>query len=350
MVGLNKNKIDIDNITLNITNTAMLVFVNGIFAAQYSKVALLDTKIIFTNLKTAQTKYVDLLNQFSLQSLTPNDGYFIFVPPNTDVTSILHIAFISSNNQQSTRATTTNCYNLVIAAENSKVQIFEEFLGVNSETSINNINTQLIAQNAAHVTYHKIQNENLTSDHHAKLTIQQFAKSTVKTNHILRGAHSSTETLDHIFAGEYATFAAGGLYLLKQNQTSNIKLTSNYKYSNCNSNVLFKGLLNDNASGAFTGKIIVDANTHKNEAHLNNNNILLSESAYIKSAPELEIYTDDVKCKHGSTTGQLDTNALFYLQTRGLAIAEAQELLIKGFTQEMIDKLPKVLQQKLQKV
>ena len=107
----------------------------------------------------------------------------------------------------------------------------------------------------------------------------------------------------------------------------------------CTSNQLFKGILDDNATGAFNGKIYVSKDAQKTQAYQKNNNILLSPSARMNTKPHLEIYADDVKCSHGATIGRLDSEAMFYLRSRGIGEKEARQLLMYAFADEIIGKI-----------
>ena len=105
---------------------------------------------------------------------------------------------------------------------------------------------------------------------------------------------------------------------------------------NCTSDENYKGVLSDKATGVFNGKVKVYQDAQKINAYQSNKNILLSDQATINAKPELEIYADDVKCSHGSTTGQLDQQALFFLRARGISEAKATDMLIKGFMAEIV--------------
>jgi Fe-S cluster assembly protein SufD len=105
------------------------------------------------------------------------------------------------------------------------------------------------------------------------------------------------------------------------------------------STMLYKGILNHKSRAVFNGRLHVHANAQKIVAHQANHNILLSNDAEIYTKPELEIYADDVKCKHGATVGQLDQDALFYLRSRGIPEAEAIQLLLEGFAEEIMQEI-----------
>ena len=108
---------------------------------------------------------------------------------------------------------------------------------------------------------------------------------------------------------------------------------------NCTSDQNFKSVLNGNSTGVFNGRTIVRENSQKTDSRQSNKNLLLSENAKMNSNPQLEIYADDVKCAHGSTTGTLDEEALFYLRSRGIDRKSASSLLVRGFVSELIDEL-----------
>jgi Fe-S cluster assembly protein SufD len=111
----------------------------------------------------------------------------------------------------------------------------------------------------------------------------------------------------------------------------------NHAKPNCKSNQLFKGVLDDNSSGSFYGRVLVSPDAQKTNAYQKSSNLLLTSEAKMSARPQLEIYADDVKCGHGGTVGQLDQEALFYLRSRGFGKEEAKLLLMFAFAHEIID-------------
>ena len=108
---------------------------------------------------------------------------------------------------------------------------------------------------------------------------------------------------------------------------------------NCESNELYKGIASGKSSGTFNGKIFVRKDAQKTNAYQSSKNILLSDDATINTKPQLEIYADDVKCSHGTSTGKIDTDALFYLKARGIGEESARKLLLQAFAEEVIEKI-----------
>ena len=130
-----------------------------------------------------------------------------------------------------------------------------------------------------------------------------------------------------------------GLYLGAGSQLIDNHSLVNHKMPHCNSNEIYKGVLTENSTGVFNGKIYVQPDAQKTNAFQQNNNLLLSDKASVNSKPQLEIFADDVKCSHGSTVGQLSKEAMFYLQSRGIGEQKARALLVKAFLFDVTEKI-----------
>ena len=137
--------------------------------------------------------------------------------------------------------------------------------------------------------------------------------------------------------GEYAESTLCGMSVLDKEQQMDTYSHITHAVPNCTSNELFKNVLNDHAVGVFSGRILVKEDAQKTAAYQTNRNLCATREARMYSKPQLEIYADDVKCSHGMTTGQLDENALFYMQSRGIPRDEARMLLSVAFTSDVID-------------
>jgi Fe-S cluster assembly protein SufD len=142
-----------------------------------------------------------------------------------------------------------------------------------------------------------------------------------------------------VFGGPDGNASVQGLYLMDRKQHIDNRLFIDHAYPECTSNELFKGILDENASGVFNGHVLVRKDAQKTNAYQSNRNILLTDTAKINSKPFLEIYADDVKCSHGSTTGQLDPQAMFYLRQRGISEENARMLLMYAFTEEVVGRI-----------
>lgn len=127
-----------------------------------------------------------------------------------------------------------------------------------------------------------------------------------------------------------------GLYLANDKQHIDNHTTIAHVSAHCQSQETFKGIVDDKARGVFNGRVIVHKGAIKSVAEQNNANLLLSNDAEVDTKPQLEIFNDDVKCTHGATVGQLDEQALFYLQSRGIPLAQARTMLTFGFAENLI--------------
>ena len=140
-------------------------------------------------------------------------------------------------------------------------------------------------------------------------------------------------------AGEGASLSMEGIFVLSGRQHVDNHTVIDHVAPHCDSVELFKGVLDENARGIFDGRIIVEPDAVKTNSRQTNKNLLLSETAVIDSKPSLEIHNDDVKCNHGSTIGQLDEEALFYLRSRGISAEEARNLLVYAFASEIVERM-----------
>jgi len=163
--------------------------------------------------------------------------------------------------------------------------------------------------------------------------------SNFKINTITLSGGLVRNNINITVAGENCETHMNGAVITKDNQHIDNHTFVDHQVANCFSNENYKYVLADKSTGVFNGRVIVQKDAQKINAYQNNGNILLSDQATINSKPELEIYADDVKCSHGSTTGQLDENAIFYLESRGISKEKAKKLLVSAFIGEVIEEL-----------
>lgn len=142
-----------------------------------------------------------------------------------------------------------------------------------------------------------------------------------------------------ILDGEHIEGNMNSLYLLDDKTHVDNHTIADHKFPNCNSNELYKGIVDDKSRGVFNGKIFVREDAQNTNAFQANNNVLLSDNAIINTKPQLEIWADDVSCSHGATVGQLDPEALFFLRSRGIGAQKAKALLTQAFANEVTEKI-----------
>jgi Fe-S cluster assembly protein SufD len=169
--------------------------------------------------------------------------------------------------------------------------------------------------------------------------VRQGRSSSVSSHSIALGAALARHDVDQAFLAEGGECVLGGLFMAAGNQHLDTHTRIDHAQPHGTSRQLYKGVLDGRARGVFVGRVLVRPGASKTDAQQTNKNLLLSREALVDSLPQLEILTDDVKCKHGSTTGQLDPSALFYLRSRGIAEAAARSLLVYAFASDVVGRV-----------
>ena len=154
-----------------------------------------------------------------------------------------------------------------------------------------------------------------------------------------KGSQFSKHDINCSLNSDYGSVALNGIIDLDDKKHHEIKTVINHNKENCKSYQLIKSVLNDNSKGVYQGKIYVNSVAQKTDGYQLSRALLLNEDVEFNAKPELEIYADDVKCSHGSTSGNIDENSIFYLMSRGLSHAQSKKLLTNGFLNEVIEKI-----------
>lgn len=264
------------------------------------------------------------------------DGVFIFVPNGVSVDKPFQIVSVSDSD----KPLFVETRNLVIAGSRSALSLVQcdDSIG-ETHCLVNNV-TELVCQAHSRVDLYKLQNINDRCGilNHCYTTCEEGVA--LRSYAIsLNGGHIRNHT-EIALRGEHTDIQADGLYLIDKEQQVDNYIFVNHLVPNCTSHELFKGILDDSARATFNGHVLVSEGATKTEAYQTNRNILLTDKATIQSKPFLEIYNDDVKCSHGSTTGQIDDAAMFYLQSRGISMHTARTLLLFAFCNEVIAHIP----------
>lgn len=328
-------------------NTHILLVLNGFYYEKNRPDNLPDGMII-SSLAKASIEHPEIVNKHyaqyadtsldslaALNTLFAQDGIFIYVPKNTILEKpiqIINVGF-SLQNLRITRR------NLIVADKGAQASILVCDHTLCRRSFITNSLTEIYTGENSQLDYVRMQNENSNSSQISNTFIYQEANSTFSSNAI--SLHGGL-IRNNVFAkldGEGASNNTYGIFFGDDNQHVGTFTNIHHAKPHCISDQLFKGILDENATGAFNGKILVDKYAVKTLAYQRNNNILLSKTAKMNTKPQLEIYNDDVKCSHGATTGQLDTDAMFYLRSRGIAHEEARHLLMYAFANEVINKI-----------
>jgi Fe-S cluster assembly protein SufD len=229
--------------------------------------------------------------------------------------------------------------NLIIAEDSSDMKLYETNHTIGSNTGVANISTELYLGYNAKIEHIKLQNDDDKSIYFAQSEAKQEENSNYTSNTITINGKFVRNDLGTTHAGEHIETHYYGYYYGSNRNLIDNHTMIDHATPNCESNELYKGVLTDTSIGTFNGKILVRQDAQKTNAYQSSKNVLLTDTAKVNAKPELEIYADDVKCSHGSSTGSLDQDSLFYLQARGISKENARALLLLAYSQEVIDKI-----------
>jgi Fe-S cluster assembly protein SufD len=323
-----------------------LVFVNGLFSRELST-GKPPAGISATSLAQALSEDPEPLRPFlesdgtggafeSLNAGFLHDGAVVRIDAGAIATEPVEILYLSVPGDGPAAA---HPRTLVLACPHSQASVVETYAGTKGDATLTNAVTTISCGEGAVLEHSKLQQESETAFHvHAIRAVQERASNFVSHN-VAFGAALARTDLSVRFADEGGECTLNGLFMGAGTQHLDTHSVIDHAQPRCVSRELYKGILDGRARGVFDGKIIVRAGAQKTDAIQTNKNLLLSKEALVDSTPALEIFADDVKCKHGSTIGQIDAAALFYLRSRGIGEVEARELLTYAFAADLAERL-----------
>lgn len=225
---------------------------------------------------------------------------------------------------------------VIVAEEASQICLIEHFTGADEPFALNCPVAEIVARQGANVDYYKVQEEGTGSAHLGAIHAEVSRDATVHIHSFSCGARLARTDIYANLIGPGADVTLNGLYLTTDRQYCDHHTWVNHKAEHGTTRQLFKGVLQGRSETVFDGLVKVFERAQKIDAQQQNRNLLLGKLALAHSNPRLEIHADDVKCTHGSTVGKLDDEALFYLNTRGIGLDDAQGMLTFAFANEML--------------
>lgn len=289
----------------------------------------------FTTLKD-KTSHKRLENPYlELNTRNYTDGLVVVIEPNIKVDKPIQILSVI----QGQMAQLVQTRNLIVVGKHSEATFILCDDSLDQSTSFSNNATEVYADEDAKVALYKMQNLNNQSALLSQTFVVMQQNSTLSSMAITLNGGQIRNHTEVRMQGEGCDCQAHGLYLIDKEQQSDNYIYVEHAHPHCNSEELFKGILDDSARASFNGHVLVSDGAKKTEAYQTNKNILLTDKAHIDTKPFLEIYNDDVKCSHGSTIGQLDELALFYIRSRGISERTAKTMLLYAFCDEVIQKI-----------
>ncbi|MEO8663900.1 MAG: Fe-S cluster assembly protein SufD [Ignavibacteria bacterium] len=341
------NEDDIKDFLFDSEGVNRLVFVNGQFNEKLSSIITKGENIFIGSLLEGRvrlgeivekhfSKYADYRNSSltALNTAFAKDGAFIYAGKNENVKEPVQIIFISDSREESFMSQPRN---LFVMEEGSGIKVTEEYFTIGDKHNFTNVVTEIYCDKNSDLERYKIQNDSDQSYHIGTTQVMQEKDSRFSDTTISWGGAIIRNNLNSVYNGTNTECHFYGLYMLRGRQHVDNHTLADHASPHCYSNELYKGIIDDKATGVFNGKIMVRVDAQKTNAYQSNGNILLSEDATIYSKPQLEIFADDVKCSHGATSGQLNKEEMFYLQSRGIGKEEARILLLNAFAGDVID-------------
>jgi Fe-S cluster assembly protein SufD len=331
--------------------TTRLVFVDGIYAPQLSSAAS-NSDVVVSNLATVLTTHAAVIeahlgrhaafrdNVFSaLNTAFLRDAAVIVVPRTVAHAAPVHLLFIATQKEV---VSTPRC--LVVAESASVVTVIEDYVMLDQsrwreDVHFTNAVTEIALEDYARVNHIRIQREGSKSFHIANCAVSLGRSSNYQSVSVALGAKISRYNLDVLLA-EGAECAVDGLALIAGSQLADTHTTIDHAQPHGVSRQLHKCIVGGSAHAVFNGNIMVRQGAQRTDSAQSSRNLLLTAKAHVDTKPQLEIFADDVKCVHGATIGQLDSEEVFYLKSRGLSDSVARNLLTYAFGAEIIDRIP----------
>ena len=271
----------------------------------------------------------------SLNNAFTNKCYKITVKKNYSLKKPL-VVYHSTNNKITSR--NINLKLEFQLEQNSSLRLIDLFNDRAENNFINIFYNFDLKENAILKNYKidKVQNKNIRYSYN---NIEQDNNSVSETFVLSSGSNFSKNEINCNLKGEYSSAFVNGIFSLNDGQHHEVRTIINHLVENTKSYQLIKSVLGKNSKSAYQGKIFVDSKAQKTDGYQLSKAILLDETSEFNAKPELEIYADDVKCSHGSASGSLDENSIFYLMSRGLNYQQSKELLINGFLLDVVEKI-----------
>lgn len=321
----------------------VLVFNNGKFCKEFSIIIDKDLEIvtlsqaISNGLDWNNIKFELASDVFSnLNSAFFEDITFIRIKRNSVIEYPVHLLQIFDGNLSQT-SIFPRAY--ISVEENAQAKFIETYQKIGEFDTISVALTEIKIAQSARFDFVRTQ---ILPDTHifiGRTNVEQDRNSVFNDITFTLDGKFVRNNLNTKLVGEYTETHYYGFYFADKNDYIDNHTFMDHALPNCFSNEVYKGIVGDNATAVFNGKILVRPDAQKTNAYQSNKNILLSDEATINTKPELEIYADDVKCSHGATSGTLDEEQLFYLRARGISYENARNLLLAAFGEEIIEKI-----------
>ena len=328
---------------------AQLVFVNGRYEPALSSAAALPDGLSVSNLSEVLASdgaglqhLLGRIASFEVSAFTAlntalfEDAAIVRVAANAVIERPINLVFVSAG---SAAPSVSYPRLLIVAGEHSQSTFIESHVASGDGHHFSCAVTEVSCGTHSIVDHYRVQLERSHGYHYCGQQVHAARAATFLSHAFSLGGAIVRNDLGAVLGGEGIDLTLNGLYLADGDTIMDNHTTIDHAQPHCASHEIYKGILGGRAKGVFNGKIIVRLDAQKTDAKQTNKAMLLSEAAQINTKPQLEIFADDVKCTHGATIGQLDADALFYLQARGISRQDARALLIRGFAGDVVNRV-----------
>ena len=322
-----------------------LVFVNGHFVDKLSVIPAGPDGLVVQpisrvwgsdeGLQVKLARFAEPTQPFpALNTALFTDGAYIRAGNSLTIETPIHVLHVSTD---SDTPSVSSPRTLLLAGESSELRVIESFVGLGDNPRFVNAVTEIVAKGNAQVRHVKLLRESDGTSQVAWNEINVERDANVTSHSINLDAGLARNDVHAVLAAEGAHCNLNGLVLGRDSQHFDNHIVVDHVRPHGTSNQLYRAVVDDKSRSVFAGKVIVRQGANGTDAQQQNNNLLLSDDAKVDTKPQLEIYTDDVKCSHGATSGQLDPEAIFFLRCRGLDETHARNLLTYAFANDVIE-------------
>ncbi len=326
----------------------VLVFVNGHFAPELSRLPELPDGAFAGSLAVALAEKPELVEPYlgrhaeieknpfvALNAAHVREGAFVYVPRGVVIERPIQLLFVAAAGEPYAAYPR----NVFVVEESAQVTLVETYGGHSGERYFTCPVTEIVGHANSVVDHYKLEQESIDAFHVATQQIWLDRDANFFSHSISHGGALVRNDIRARLDGEGIHCTLNGLYLTRGTQHIDHHMWIDHAKPHCHSYELFKGILEGKSRAVFNGRIFVHEGAQKTDAKQSNRNLLLSKGSLVHSNPQLEIFADDVRCTHGSTTGHLNDEAVFYLRSRGIGEEAAKSLLTYAFAGEVLDKI-----------
>jgi len=327
-------------------DAARVVIVNGSFDASLSDLSGLPESVRIGSLRAASlSQDSELATHFgrhadverdsftALNASFDLDGLYLHVPRGVAVERPIHVVHITTADAP----TFVQSRHLMVIEDVAQATVLETFHVHGASSTFRNELTEIVAGAQAHVEHVRVQDEGDEANGVSLVQVHQERDSTVKTLVFTFASGTVRNNMVMVPSGEGCLSTLGGLYICRGEQHVDTSTLVDHVAPGCQSNELFKGIVYEKSTGVFNGKVFVRREAQQTNAYQQSQGVVLSPDAHHYSKPELEIYADDVQCSHGSTTGSVEPEHIFYLRSRGVSEADARAMLLYAFAHDVVE-------------